>query len=131
MEKPAFHLRTRKRRKLFTIRIDPEVLETAKELGLNISRTCEECLKQTIQQRDEKAMRKLVTIRIDSKIWQTAREIGLNISKTCENILIAEIQRLTTSNCHGECIPTPVRASQQPHWSLGLDDGCRSNLSIK
>jgi len=46
MEKPAFHLRTRKRRKLFTIRIDPEVLETAKELGLNISRTCEECLKQ-------------------------------------------------------------------------------------
>ena len=50
MEEAVFHLRTRKRRKLFSIRIDPEVWETAKELGLNISRTGEECLKHAIQQ---------------------------------------------------------------------------------
>ncbi|KPV63697.1 MAG: Post-segregation antitoxin CcdA [Candidatus Bathyarchaeota archaeon BA2] len=49
---PIVHARakTQKRRKLFSIRIDPEVWETAKELGLNISRTREECLKQAIQQ---------------------------------------------------------------------------------
>jgi len=50
METTVFHTRKRKRRKLFSIRIDPEVWETAKELGLNMSRTFEECLKQAIHQ---------------------------------------------------------------------------------
>ena len=36
-------------RKLVTIRIDPQVWQTAREFGLNISRTCENCLKQEIQ----------------------------------------------------------------------------------
>ena len=31
-----------------TIRIDEEVVREAKELGLNISKTCENCLKQAI-----------------------------------------------------------------------------------
>ena len=36
-------------RKLVTIRIDPQVWRKARELGLNISRTCENFLKQEIQ----------------------------------------------------------------------------------
>ncbi|MFQ6127245.1 MAG: type II toxin-antitoxin system CcdA family antitoxin, partial [Candidatus Heimdallarchaeota archaeon] len=36
-------------RKLVTIRIDPQVWRTARRMGLNISRTCEKCLKQEIQ----------------------------------------------------------------------------------
>ena len=35
--------------KLVTIRIDTEIHQTARELGLNISKTCENCLKQAIQ----------------------------------------------------------------------------------
>jgi len=68
MEKPVFHLRTRKRRKLFTIRIDPEVWETAKELGLNISRTCEERLKQTIQQLQNKGSQTVNTSKYNSEM---------------------------------------------------------------
>ena len=37
-------------RKIVTIRIDPEVWRTARKLGLNISRTCENALKHEIQQ---------------------------------------------------------------------------------
>ena len=37
-------------RKIVTIRIDPEVWRKARELGLNISRTCENALKREIQQ---------------------------------------------------------------------------------
>ena len=32
-----------------TIRIDEDVVKEAKELGLNISKTCENCLKQAIK----------------------------------------------------------------------------------
>ena len=35
--------------KLVTIRIDTEIHQTARELGLNISKTCENCLKQAVQ----------------------------------------------------------------------------------
>jgi post-segregation antitoxin (ccd killing protein) len=35
--------------KLVTIRIDPKTYQTARELGLNISKTCENSLKQAIQ----------------------------------------------------------------------------------
>ena len=35
--------------KLVTIRIDPKIYQTARELGLNISNTCENSLKQAIQ----------------------------------------------------------------------------------
>ena len=35
--------------KLVTIRIDSTIHQTARELGLNISKTCENCLKKTIQ----------------------------------------------------------------------------------
>ncbi|MCD6593392.1 type II toxin-antitoxin system CcdA family antitoxin [Candidatus Bathyarchaeota archaeon] len=34
------------RRKIFSIRIDPEVWKAAREKGLNISRICENALKQ-------------------------------------------------------------------------------------
>ncbi len=36
-------------RKLINIRIDPKTYQTAREMGLNISKTCENSLKQTIQ----------------------------------------------------------------------------------
>ena len=36
-------------RKLISIRIDPQIHQTAREMGLNISKTCENSLKQTIQ----------------------------------------------------------------------------------
>ena len=36
-------------RKLVTIRIDPKIHQTARELGLNIGKTCENPLKQEIQ----------------------------------------------------------------------------------
>ena len=36
-------------RKLISIRIDPKIYQTARGLGLNVSRTCENCLKQQIQ----------------------------------------------------------------------------------
>jgi hypothetical protein len=36
-------------RKLISIRIDAQIHQTARKLGLNISRTCENCLKQEIQ----------------------------------------------------------------------------------
>jgi len=39
------------RRKIFSIRIDPEVWKTAREKGLNISRICENALKQAVQQK--------------------------------------------------------------------------------
>ena len=39
----------RKMRKLVTIRIDPNVWQKARETGLNISKTCENSLKQEIQ----------------------------------------------------------------------------------
>jgi post-segregation antitoxin (ccd killing protein) len=35
--------------KLVTIRIDPKIHQTAREMGLNISKTCENSLKQAIQ----------------------------------------------------------------------------------
>ena len=35
--------------KLVTIRIDPKIHQTARELSLNISKTCENSLKQAIQ----------------------------------------------------------------------------------
>ena len=35
--------------KLVTIRIDSQIHQTAREMGLNISNTCENCLKQAIQ----------------------------------------------------------------------------------
>jgi hypothetical protein len=35
--------------KLVTIRIDPKIHQTAKEMGLNISKTCENSLKRAIQ----------------------------------------------------------------------------------
>ena len=38
-------------RKLVTIRIDPKIWRTAREMGLNISKTCENSLKQEIQRR--------------------------------------------------------------------------------
>ena len=37
------------RKKLISIRINPEIHEKAKEMGLNISKTCEKCLEQEIQ----------------------------------------------------------------------------------
>jgi post-segregation antitoxin (ccd killing protein) len=36
-------------KKLISIRINPKIHEKAKEMGLNISKTCEKCLKQEIQ----------------------------------------------------------------------------------
>ena len=36
-------------RKLISIRIDPKIYETAREMGLNISKTCENSLKQATQ----------------------------------------------------------------------------------
>ena len=36
-------------RRLISIRIDPQIHQKARELNLNISKTCEECLKQEIQ----------------------------------------------------------------------------------
>ena len=36
-------------RKLISIRIDPKTYQTAREMGLNISKTCENSLKQQIQ----------------------------------------------------------------------------------
>ena len=36
-------------RKLISIRIDPQIYQTAREIGLNISKTCENSLKQQIQ----------------------------------------------------------------------------------
>ena len=36
-------------RKLISIRIDPKTYQTAREVGLNISKTCENSLKQQIQ----------------------------------------------------------------------------------
>jgi post-segregation antitoxin (ccd killing protein) len=41
--------RRRKMRKLISIRIDPKIYQTAREMGLNISKTCENSLKQEIQ----------------------------------------------------------------------------------
>ena len=35
--------------KLVTIRIDRQIHQKARELGLNISKTCENCLKEAIQ----------------------------------------------------------------------------------
>ena len=40
-------------RKLVTIRIDPKIWRKAREMGLNISKTCENCLKQGIQRLQE------------------------------------------------------------------------------
>jgi hypothetical protein len=36
-------------RKLISIRIDPKIYQTAREMDLNISKTCENSLKQEIQ----------------------------------------------------------------------------------
>jgi len=36
-------------RKLISIRIDPKIYQTAREMNLNISKTCENSLKQEIQ----------------------------------------------------------------------------------
>ena len=36
-------------RKLISIRIDPKIHKKAKEIGLNVSKTCENSLKQEIQ----------------------------------------------------------------------------------
>jgi hypothetical protein len=38
------------RKKLISVRVDPKIHKIAKELGLNISKTCENSLKQQIQQ---------------------------------------------------------------------------------
>ena len=39
------------KRKVYAIRIDPEVWQKARELGLNISRICENALKQEIERK--------------------------------------------------------------------------------
>jgi hypothetical protein len=38
------------RRKLISVRVDPKIHKIAKEMGLNISKTCENSLKQQILQ---------------------------------------------------------------------------------
>lgn len=40
-------------RKVFSIRIDPEVWKKAQELGINASRICEEVLKDEIKRREQ------------------------------------------------------------------------------
>jgi hypothetical protein len=76
-----------KMRKLISIRIDPKIYQTARELGLNISKTCENSLKQAIQRRTSadcltnpdsptNCMSKLIRPSQPSEITETIGEPG-------------------------------------------------------